>query len=189
MAKRKTKRAAPKQAAKTAQMPRAKTNGGMHVRQSDKIDIGIAPDARQKIADSLMRVLADTYTLYFKTHGFHWNVQGSMFQTLHMMFETQYVELRDAVDTLAERIRSLGYFAPASSGALVARASIKEEAKIPPAKQMIKSLALGHEALVRTCREAFHAAEDGDDQGTADMLTARMEVSEKTSWMLRSLLD
>ena len=188
MAKRKMKRAAPKQAAKAKQSPSRK-NGFLHAKQSDKIDIGIEAEARQKISDALTRVLADTYVLYFKTHGFHWNVQGPMFQTLHMMFETQYVELREAVDTIAERVRALGYFAPGSTSAIVQSASIKEEARIPPAKQMIKLLAAGHESLVRTCRMAFEAADAGNDQGSADMLTARMEVSEKTAWMLRSLLD
>ncbi|MFZ2490765.1 MAG: Dps family protein [Thermoanaerobaculia bacterium] len=152
------------------------------------IDIGISEDQRQKIADGLSRLLADTYTLYLKTHNFHWNVTGPMFQTLHLMFETQYNELSLAVDLIAERIRALGFAAPGSYKQFSQLTSIKEADGVTSAQDMIKQLVIGQEAVVRTARDVFKAAEKANDQPTADLLTQRMQVHEKTAWMLRSLL-
>ncbi|NWH09493.1 MAG: DNA starvation/stationary phase protection protein [Alphaproteobacteria bacterium] len=153
------------------------------------IDIGIPSDERHEIVAGLSRVLADTYTLYLKTHGFHWNVTGPMFNTLHQMFMTQYTELWGSIDLIAERIRSLGHPAPASYKAFSALASIKDEDGVPDAMKMVRQLLKGHETAARTCREAFPAAERASDQPTMDLLTERMQAHEKTAWMLRSLLD
>jgi starvation-inducible DNA-binding protein len=153
-----------------------------------KIDIGIPTDTREKIAAGLSRVLSDSYTLYLKTHNFHWNVTGPMFQTLHLMFETQYTELALAVDLVAERIRALGVYAPGTYKAFSALSSIKEEDSIPKAEDMIRLLVEGHETTARTAREVFKVAESASDQPTCDLLTQRMQVHEKTAWMLRSLL-
>ncbi|PIQ85105.1 MAG: DNA starvation/stationary phase protection protein [Candidatus Omnitrophica bacterium CG11_big_fil_rev_8_21_14_0_20_45_26] len=152
------------------------------------IDIGIEEQARQDVAASLSKVLADTYTLYLKTHNFHWNVIGPMFQTLHLMFETHYNELWQAVDLIAERIRALGAFAPGTYSEYARLSSIKEESGNVQAEQMIKSLVSGHEAVIRTCRQAFPVADKAQDQVTIDLLTQRMQIHEKTAWMLRSLL-
>lgn len=154
-----------------------------------KIDIGIPEAQRKKIAEGLSHLLADTYTLYLKTHGFHWNVTGPMFNTLHLMFEQQYNELWTAVDLIAERIRSLGVYAPGSYQQIGKLSSIKEEAKVPNAKEMLKQLVAGHEAVVRTAREIFPVAEKGNDESTCDLLTQRMQLHEKTAWMLRSMLQ
>ena len=154
-----------------------------------EIDIGIAEGQRKDIADGLSRLLADTYTLYLKTHNYHWNVTGPMFQTLHTMFETQYNELALAVDEIAERIRALGMPAPGSYKAYAELSSIAEEDGVPIATDMIANLVKGHEAVVRTARSVFPAADDANDEPTADLLTQRMQVSEKAAWMLRSLLD
>ncbi|MBP7065215.1 Dps family protein [Ferrovibrio sp.] len=153
------------------------------------IDIGIAEKDRKKIADGLSHLLADTYTLYLKTHNYHWNVTGPMFQTLHLMFEQHYTELALAVDAVAERIRALGFPAPGTYGQFVKLSSIKEEAEIPTATDMIKNLVKGHEAVARTARTIFPAAEKASDEPTADLLTQRLQVHEKTAWMLRSLLE
>jgi|SRR5690606_38956499 starvation-inducible DNA-binding protein len=153
------------------------------------IDIGISQANREEIANGLSRLLADTYTLYLKTHNFHWNVTGPMFQTLHLMFETQYTELALAVDVLAERIRSLGFPAPGTYKQYVALSSIKEEEGIPKAEEMIKLLVEGQEAVVRTARSLFPAAEAANDEATADLLTQRIQLHEKTAWMLRSMLE
>lgn len=153
------------------------------------IDIGISQSHREEIAQGLSRLLADTYTLYLKTHNFHWNVTGPMFQTLHLMFETQYTELALAVDVLAERIRSLGFPAPGTYKQYAALSSIKEEEGIPKAQEMIKLLVEGQEAVVRTARSIFPAAEAAHDEATADLLTQRIQLHEKTAWMLRSLLE
>lgn len=153
------------------------------------IDIGISQSHREEIAQGLSRLLADTYTLYLKTHNFHWNVTGPMFQTLHLMFETQYTELALAVDVLAERIRSLGFPAPGTYKQYAALSSIKEEEGIPKAQEMIKLLVEGQEAVVRTARSLFPAAEAAQDEATADLLTQRIQLHEKTAWMLRSLLE
>ena len=152
------------------------------------INIGIDDADRQAIADGLARLLADTYTLYLKTHNFHWNVTGPLFNTLHLMFETQYNELALAVDEIAERIRALGHPAPGSYAAYAKLSSIPEEEGVPSATEMIRQLVAGQEAVVRTAREVFPTAEQAGDEPTADLLTQRMQVHEKTAWMLRSLL-
>jgi|SRR5690606_27771884 starvation-inducible DNA-binding protein len=153
------------------------------------IDIGISQANREEIAQGLSRLLADTYTLYLKTHNFHWNVTGPMFQTLHLMFETQYTELALAVDVIAERIRSLGFPAPGTYKQYAALSSIKEEEGIPVATDMIRLLVEGQESVVRTARSLYAAAEAADDEATADLLTQRIQLHEKTAWMLRSLLE
>ncbi len=150
------------------------------------IDIGINKADREAIADGLSRVLADTYTLYLKTHGYHWNVTGPHFSALHVMFEEQYRALWAATDDIAERIRALGVAAPGSGSAFAAKASIAEADGAPAAEEMIKDLAAGHERLAKTAREAFPAAESADDQPTMDLLTERMVAAEKTAWMLRA---
>lgn len=154
-----------------------------------KIDIGIAEVSRKEIADGLSRLLADSYTLYLKTHNFHWNVTGPMFQTLHVMFEQQYTELALAVDLVAERIRALGFPAPGSYAEFARLTSIKEADGHPNAREMIRQLVDGQEAVVRTARAAFPVVERAHDEATADLLTQRMQVHEKTAWMLRSLLQ
>ncbi|WP_300298848.1 Dps family protein [Ferrovibrio sp.] len=153
------------------------------------IDIGIPDKERKKIADGLSRLLADTYTLYLKTHNYHWNVEGPMFQTLHTMFETQYNELALAVDLIAERIRALGHYAPGSYAQYAKLSSIKEETGVPSAQDMIKNLVKGNEAVSKTAREMFPVVEKSSDEPTADLLTQRMQIHEKTAWMLRSLLE
>jgi len=153
------------------------------------IDIGIPEAKRKAIADGLSHMLADTYTLYLKTHNYHWNVTGPMFQTLHLMFETQYNELALAVDLIAERIRSLGAYAPGSYAAYAKMSSIAEEKGVPPAKEMIRNLVAGQEAVVRTARKVFPIAEKAGDEATCDLLTQRLQLHEKTAWMLRSLLQ
>ncbi|TVP69768.1 MAG: DNA starvation/stationary phase protection protein [Leptolyngbya sp. LCM1.Bin17] len=164
---------AKKTAAETAVMP---------------IDIGIDEKDRQAIADGLSKLLADTYTLYLKTHNFHWNVTGPMFQTLHLMFEEQYNELALAVDQIAERIRALGFPAPGTYKAFGKLSSIQEDDGVPAAEDMIRQLVEGQEAVVRTARSVFPAVDQAHDEPTADLLTQRMQVHEKTAWMLRSLL-
>jgi starvation-inducible DNA-binding protein len=153
------------------------------------LNIGIDEASRAKIAEGLSRLLADTYTLYLKTHNFHWNVTGPMFQTLHLMFETQYTELALAVDLVAERIRALGYPAPGTYSEYVKLSSIPETPGVPKAKEMIRLLVEGQEAVVRTARSIFPVVEEVNDEPTADLLTQRMQVHEKTAWMLRSLLE
>lgn len=152
------------------------------------IDIGIGPQDREKIVAGLSRLLADTYSLYLKTHNFHWNVEGPMFNTLHLMFMGQYTELWNALDAIAERIRSLGYPAPGTYGQFSRLTSIEETEGVPEALEMVRLLVAGHEAVTRTARGAFPAAEKGGDESTADLLTQRLQVHEKTAWMLRSLL-
>ncbi len=153
------------------------------------IDIGIEAAKREEISQGLSRVLADTYTLYLKTHNFHWNVTGPMFQTLHLMFETQYNELALAVDLVAERIRALGFAAPATYKQFTELSAITEDEGVPAAQDMIRRLVEAHETVARTAREIFKAAEQASDQPTCDLLTQRMQVHEKTAWMLRSLLE
>ncbi len=152
------------------------------------INIGLEEKDRRAIADGLSRMLADTYTLYLKTHNFHWNVTGPMFQTLHLMFEQQYTELATAVDLIAERIRAIGFPAPATYKQFSSLTSITEDDGTPSAQAMIRQLVEGQEACVRTARDVFPTAEEANDQPTADLLTERMQVHEKTAWMLRSLL-
>jgi starvation-inducible DNA-binding protein len=152
------------------------------------IDIGISEADRKAITDGLSRLLADTYTLYLKTHNYHWNVTGPMFQTLHLMFETQYNELALAVDLIAERIRALGAPAPGSYREFAELSSIAEDTDRPDATEMIRRLVKGQEAVARTARSVFPVAEQANDEPTADLLTQRLQVHEKTAWMLRSLL-
>ena len=153
------------------------------------IDIGIEEADRQAIADGLSRLLADSYTLYLKTHNYHWNVTGPMFQTLHLMFEAQYNELALAVDLIAERIRSLGAPAPASYREFSELSSIDEEGDRPDANEMVRRLVAGQEAVARTARSVFPVVEGAHDEATADLLTQRLQVHETTAWMLRSLLE
>jgi starvation-inducible DNA-binding protein len=153
------------------------------------IDIGISEKDRKAIADGLSRLLADTYTLYLKTHNFHWNVKGPMFQTLHLMFETQYNELALAVDLIAERIRALGFPAPGTYKAYAKLSSIAETDGVPEAREMIRLLVEGQEAVARTARKVFPLVDKAADEPSADLLTQRMQVHEKTAWMLRALLE
>ena len=156
---------------------------------STNINIGLSEKDRHDIADGLSRMLADTYTLYLKTHNFHWNVTGPMFQTLHLMFMTQYTETWNAVDLVAERIRALGFPAPGSYKQFAALTSIKDSDGVPNAKDMIRQLVEGQETVVRTARDVFKIAEKANDQPTADLLTQRMAIHEQNAWMLRSLLE
>jgi starvation-inducible DNA-binding protein len=155
---------------------------------STPIDIGISEEMRKEIAHGLSRLLADSYTLYLKTHNFHWNVTGPLFNSLHLMFETQYNELALAVDEIAERIRALGFPAPGSYVQFKELTSIREETEVPSAEEMIQQLVHDHETVVRTARSVFPIVEQNHDQPTADLLTRRMEIHEKTAWMLRSQL-
>ena len=153
------------------------------------MDIGISKEDRGTIVSGLSRLLADNFTLYLKTHNFHWNVTGPQFRTLHLMFEEQYNELWIANDQIAERIRTLGFPAPASYGEFARLTSIKDTDGVPKATEMIELLVNGHESVWRTIRGQFAAVEAANDQPTLDLLTQRLEVHEKTAWMLRSLLD
>ena len=152
------------------------------------INIGIEDAARQEIAKGLSVVLSDSYILYLKTHGFHWNVTGPMFQTLHTLFETQYNELALAVDEVAERIRALGEFAPGSFKQFTSLANIGEQDGVPEAKDMIKQLLEGNEAVAASARKVIPIAEEANDQASADLMVQRVQAHEKTAWMLRSLL-
>ncbi|MCA9594995.1 MAG: DNA starvation/stationary phase protection protein [Myxococcales bacterium] len=154
-----------------------------------KIDIGIKAEDRERLALELSKLLADSYTLYLKTHNFHWNVTGPMFQTLHTMFEMHYNELALAVDAVAERIRALGHPAPGSYSAFARLSSVKETDGVPKATEMVKLLVEGHETVVRTARQVLNVADATNDQATADLATQRLQVHEKTAWMLRSLLE
>lgn len=154
-----------------------------------KVDIGISEPNREAIADGLSRLLADSYTLYLKTHNYHWNVTGPMFATLHTLFETQYTELATAVDEIAERIRALGKPAPGSYAAFAKLTSIEEETGTPTAEEMIRQLTVGQETVARTARELIPVVDEANDEPTADLLTQRMQVHEKNAWMLRSLLQ
>jgi starvation-inducible DNA-binding protein len=152
------------------------------------IDIGITKKDREGIAKNLSKLLADTYSLYLKTHSFHWNITGPMFNTLHLMFETQYNELWTAADVIAERIRALDVYAPGSYTQFAKLTSIPEETGVPDWKAMVQQLVDGQETAARTARDVFKAADKADDQPTADLATQRMQQHEKTAWMLRSLL-
>ncbi|MBL6759223.1 MAG: DNA starvation/stationary phase protection protein [Actinomycetota bacterium] len=152
------------------------------------IDIGIDTADREAIAEGLSRLLADSYTLYLKTHNYHWNVVGPMFNTLHLMFEAQYNELALAVDLIAERIRALGVRAPGSYREFAALSSITEDEDQPDAEEMIRRLVIGQETVARTARSVFPVVERASDEPTADLLTQRLQVHEKTAWMLRSML-
>jgi starvation-inducible DNA-binding protein len=153
------------------------------------IEIGIEAKDRKAVAEGLAKLLADSYTLYLKTHNFHWNVTGPMFNTLHLMFEQQYSELALAVDLVAERIRALGHPAPGSYAQFSRLSSVKEASGVPHAQDMIRELVEGQEAVARTARQVFPVAERAGDQVTMDLLTQRLQVHEKTAWMLRSLLE
>lgn len=153
------------------------------------IDIGIKASDRKKIVDGLSALLADSYTLYLMTHNFHWNVTGPQFNSLHQMFMTQYTEQWTALDLIAERIRALGYPAPGTYREFSKLASIKEVEGVPSANDMVRHLVLAQEATARTARRVFTIVDDANDQPTADLLTQRLEVHEKTAWMLRSLLE
>ncbi|HXW63772.1 MAG TPA: Dps family protein [Burkholderiaceae bacterium] len=155
-----------------------------------QLDIGISEQDRAQIVKGLSKLLADTYTLYLTTHNFHWNVTGPMFNTLHAMFMTQYTELWNAVDPIAERIRSLGHWAPGSYAQFGSLASMPDAPESPPkALEMVRTLVKGHETVARTARELFAVAAKADDQPTTDLLTQRLDIHEKTAWMLRSMLE
>lgn len=162
--------------------------GWSHDMSDLRINIGINDEDRAAIADQLAHLLADTYTLYLRTHQYHWNVTGPMFQTLHLMFEAQYNELWLAVDLIAERIRALGFPAPGSYREFADLTTIDEESDRPDATEMIRRLVVGHETVARTARGAFDVVESARDEPTADLLTQRLQVHEKEAWMLRSLL-
>ncbi|WP_374387027.1 Dps family protein [Sandaracinobacter sp.] len=176
MSTKSEKKAAPKKARKAA------------VPGPAALDIGIPADQLNAITDGLSRLLADTYTLYLKTHNFHWNVTGPQFNTLHTMFETQYTELAMAVDVIAERIRALGAWAPGSYSDFAKLSTVKEASGIPAAEAMVAELAADQAAVVRTARALFPAVEAASDEPTADLLTQRMQVHEKTAWMLRAMI-
>jgi starvation-inducible DNA-binding protein len=152
------------------------------------IDIGIDPAQRTQIADGLKVLLADSYTLYLQTHNFHWNITGPQFRDLHLMFEEQYTELADAVDLIAERIRTLGVAAPGTYKAFAELSNIKEVDGVPSATDMITILTKGHEQVVKTCREVLKPAQEADDESTASLVSDRMRLHEKTAWMLRSMV-
>ena len=158
-------------------------------KHSLSIDIGISDSNRKKIADGLSNLLADSYTLYLMTHNFHWNVTGPQFNTLHNMFMTQYTEQWAALDIIAERIRALGYPSPGTYSEFIKRASIKEVDGVPKATDMVRHLVKAQEATARTARKLFPLVDGANDQTTADVLTQRIDVHEKTAWMLRSLLE
>jgi starvation-inducible DNA-binding protein len=176
MASKTDKKAPPKKARKAA-VPAPAT-----------LDIGIAPEQLEAITHGLSRLLADTYTLYLKTHNYHWNVTGPQFNTLHTMFETQYTELALAVDEIAERLRALGAWAPGSYSAFAQLSTVKEATGVPSANEMVAELAADQATVVRTARALFPAVEAASDEPTADLLTQRMQVHEKTAWMLRAMI-
>jgi starvation-inducible DNA-binding protein len=151
------------------------------------IDIGINEESRKQIAEGLSRVLADSYTLYLQTHNSHWNVTGPQFRELHLMFEEHYTELAEAVDDIAERIRTLGFTAPGTYKEFARLSSVEEVDGVPEANEMVDILTKGHEQVVRTCRSVIKMTDEVFDEGTADLLTARMSLHEKTAWMLRAL--
>ncbi|MCA9396112.1 MAG: DNA starvation/stationary phase protection protein [Candidatus Omnitrophica bacterium] len=157
--------------------------------KTNNVEIGISEAERKEIAAGMSKFLADTYTLYLKTHRYHWNVTGPMFQTLHLMFEQQYNELWMATDVIAERIRALGFKAPGSYKEFAKLTSISEDPQDPNAEAMIQSLVEGNEAVIRTARDIFPSVDAANDQVSADLLTQRMQVHEKAAWMLRSLLE
>ena len=195
MAKTKSKTSTPKRA-KSDSKPAAKTPAATKLAaaapSAPHIDIGINTSDRKKIADGLSRFLADSYTLYLKTHNFHWNVTGPMFNALHNMFEVQYTEQWNALDEIAERIRALGFNAPGSYGEFVALSSIPEEPGLTNSAdwhEMVRQLVVGNEAVCRTARKVLDIADDADDAPTEDLLTQRLQTHEKYAWMLRSLLQ
>ncbi len=195
MAKTKSKTSTPKRA-KSDSKPAVKTPAATKLAaaapSAPHIDIGINTSDRKKIADGLSRFLADSYTLYLKTHNFHWNITGAMFNSLHTMFETQYTEQWTALDEIAERIRALGFNAPGSYREFVALSSIPEEPGLTNSAdwhEMVRQLVVGNEAVCRTARKVLDIADDADDAPTEDLLTQRLQTHEKYAWMLRSLLQ
>lgn len=154
---------------------------------SKKIDIGIKTSDREKVAEGLSHLLADSYTLYLQTHNFHWNVTGPQFRELHLMFEEHYTELAVAVDEIAERIRTLGVAAPGTYREFARLSSISEVDGVPDGKAMVDILTAGHEAVVKTCRQVLKLAQEADDESTVALVSDRMRVHEKTAWMLRAL--
>lgn len=154
-----------------------------------KVDIGISESNRQLISESLAKLLADTYILYLKTQNYHWNVTGHLFQSLHTLFETQYQDLAQAVDKIAERIRALGFPAPGSFNTFIKLATVKEAIGVPKAESMVTELMMDNEIVIKTARSAFAVASQADDQPTMDLLTERMEIHEKSAWMLRSIIS
>ena len=195
MAKTKSKTSTPKRA-KSDSKPAVKTPAASKLAaaapSAPHIDIGINTSDRKKIADGLSRFLADSYTLYLKTHNFHWNITGAMFNSLHTMFETQYTEQWTALDEIAERIRALGFNAPGSYREFVALSSIPEEPGLTNSAdwhEMVRQLVVGNEAVCRTARKALDIADTADDAPTEDLLTQRLQTHEKYAWMLRSLLQ
>ena len=175
-----------KSSTKVASTPAAQAQG------APAIDIGIDAAERRKIADGLARFLADAYTLYLKTHNFHWNITGPMFNSLHVMFEGQYTEQWNALDEIAERMRALGYNAPGSYPEFIKLGSIKEEPGLADAadwREMVRQLVVGNEAVCRTARKALKTADDAGDDPTVDLMTQRLQTHEKYAWMLRSLLQ
>lgn len=154
-----------------------------------EVNIGISEEHRKHIADALSKVLADSYMLYLKTHNYHWNVTGELFHSLHEQFEEQYIELADAVDEIAERIRALGYRAPGTFKEYKELTSIKEDQEEPEALEMVRRLAVGNEQVLRTAREALKPANEAEDESTVDLLTQRLNTHSKTAWMLRSHLE
>ena len=184
MAKPKTKPAKTKPASVAAPLAAAPS--------APNIDIGISSGERKKIADGLSRFLADSYTLYLKTHNFHWNITGAMFNSLHTMFETQYTEQWTALDEIAERIRALGFNAPGSYREFVSLTSIPEEPGLTDSadwREMVRQLVIGNEAVCRSARKVLEVADDADDNPTEDLMTQRLNIHEKNAWMLRSLLQ
>jgi starvation-inducible DNA-binding protein len=153
-----------------------------------QIDIGISASDREAIAHGLKKLLANSYTLYLQTHNFHWNVEGPQFRELHLMFEEHYTELATAVDEIAERIRTLGVAAPGTYKSFAELSSIEEVEGVPEASEMIRLLTIGHEQIVKSCREVLKIAQDADDESSAALASDRMRVHEKTAWMLRALL-
>ena len=192
MAKTKTK---PKSPAKPVKAAKPDTSGSASPAKGSRapaIDIGIDDKDRKAIANGLARFLSDSFTLYLKTHNFHWNVTGPMFNTLHTMFEAQYTEQWNALDDIAERIRALGYNAPGSYGEFVRLTSLREEPGLTESlgwQDMVRQLVAGNEAVCRTAREVLDIADDGDDAPTEDLMTQRLQTHEKYAWMLRSLLQ
>jgi starvation-inducible DNA-binding protein len=156
--------------------------------QAPPVDIGISTKDRSQIAGELSHLLADTYMLYLQTHGFHWNVQGPMFNTLHLMFMDQYTEMWTALDSIAERIRALGHPAPGSYTQIAKLTSLTDVSEVPAAMDMVQILVTGHESIAKGIRKAFKVVDAAADESTADLLTQRMQIHEKTAWMLRSLL-
>jgi starvation-inducible DNA-binding protein len=153
-----------------------------------EINTGIPDTARKELAEGLARLLADTYTLYIKTHGYHWNVTGPMFRSLHLMFEEQYMDLREAADVIAERIRALGYLAPGSYREFARLGSVSDDEEVPEAADMVRNLVVAHETVIRTARALVSTAEETADVATADLVTGRIEIHEKTAWMLRAMI-